>query len=316
MSSESMKLPLIELSNLEKDDSSRWESTKIQVREALQEYGCFEATFDHIPLELLKSVSDVTQQLFNVPLPNKLRNITHKPYHGYVGQNPFVPLFESMGIDGALSPHVVDTFTNLMWPDQGNPTFSKDIRLYCEKLSELDKIVRQMVVESLGLESYIDEHMNSTDYVCRFQIYEAPRSPHPTIGMVPHTDKNIITTLHQLNHVNGLQILTKDGKNWIPADPTSLNSFVVMLGTSFHAWTNGRLHAPYHRVLVSGDEARYSIGLFSNPKEGCVIEAPSELVDEDHPLLYKPFNHIKFMDFYYSDAGRTSPDALQEYCGV
>ena len=111
---------------------------------------------------------------------------------------------------------------------------SKDIRLYCEKLSELDKIVRQMVVESLGLESYIDEHMNSTDYVCRFQIYEAPRSPHPTIGMVPHTDKNIITTLHQLNHVNGLQILTKDGKNWIPADPTSLNSFVVMLGTSFH----------------------------------------------------------------------------------
>lgn len=82
------------------------------------------------------------------------------------------------------------------------------------------------------------------------------------------------------------------------------------------AWTNGRLHAPYHRVVVSGDEARYSIGLFSNPKEGCVIEAPTELVDEDHPLLYKPFDYIKFIDFFYSDAGRMSPDALKEYCGV
>ncbi|KAL1551454.1 putative 2-oxoglutarate-dependent dioxygenase AOP1 [Salvia divinorum] len=315
MRSESMKLPLIDLSNLGKDDSPRWESTKIRIREALQEYGCFEATFDQIPLELRKSVGDGIQQLFDLPLAIKQRNISHKPYHGYVGQSAFVPLFESMGIDGALSPHIVDTFTNLMWP-QGNPTFSKNIQLYCGKLSELDKIVRKMVVESLGLENYIDEHINSTDYVCRFQKYEAPQTPHSKLGLVPHTDKNIVTTLHQFNHVRGLQILTKDGKNWIPADPTSLNSFVVMLGTSFHAWSNGRLHAPYHRVMVSGDEARYSIGLFANPKEGCVIEAPAELVDGDHPLLYKPFDYFKFVEFFYSDVGRTSPDALKEYCGA
>ncbi|XP_057772957.1 2-oxoglutarate-dependent dioxygenase AOP2-like [Salvia miltiorrhiza] len=310
-----MKLPLIDLSKLGEDDSTRWESAKIEIREALQEYGCFEATFDEIPVELRKSVVEGIQQLFDLPLPIKMRNKSDKPYHGYVGQSPFVPLFESMGIDGALSPQTVDTFTNLIW-SQGNPTFSKNIQLYCEKLSELDKFVRRAVVESLGLEKYGDEHMKSTDYVCRVQKYEAPRTPHTTLGLIPHTDKNIVTILHQLNHVRGLQILTKDGKNWIAADPTSLNSFVVMIGTSFHAWTNGRLHAPYHRVMVSGDEARYSIGLFSNPKAGCVIKAPEEMVDEDHPLLYKPFDYINFVEFFYTDVGRTSPNALMEYCGA
>ncbi|KAG6425989.1 hypothetical protein SASPL_110202 [Salvia splendens] len=317
MSCASMKLPLIDLNNLGENDSPRWESTKIQIREALQEYGCFEATFNNIiPFELRKSVGDGIRQLFDLPLAIKLLNNSHKPLHGYIGQNNFSPLMESMGIDGALSSHVVDTFANLMWPDQGNPTFSKDIQLYCEKLSELDKIVRRMVVESLGLEKYIDEHLNSMNYLCRFQKYEAPRTPHSTLGFFPHADKNIISILHQLNHVNGLQILTKDGKTWIPADPTSLDSIVVMVATSFHAWTNGRLHAPIHRVVVSGDEARYTIGLFSVPKEGCVIKTPEELVNKDHPLLYKPFDYYKFIDFIYTDAGRSSPDPLKEYCGA
>ncbi|KAG6395531.1 hypothetical protein SASPL_146176 [Salvia splendens] len=320
MSRVSMKLPLIDLSNLGENDSPRWESTKTQIREALEEYGSFEATFNNIiPLELRKSVGDGIRQLFDLPLSIKqLNKNSPKTYNGYVGQNDYGRLVESTGVNGVLSSHAVDTFTNLMWPDQGNPTFSKDIQLYCEKLSELDKIVRRMVVESLGLEKYIDEHMNSTVYRCRFQKYVAPRTPNSMLGFFSHTDKNIISTLHQLNHVNGLQILTKDGKTWIPADPTSLDSFVVFVGSSFHAWTNGQLHAPIHRVVVSGDEARYSIGLFSIPKEGYMIKTPEELVNEDHPLLYNPFDYYKFLDFIYTnaDASRASPDPLIEYCGA
>ena len=127
MSCVSMKLPLIDLSNLGEDDSPRWESTKMKIREALQEYGCFEATFSNIPLELRKSIGDGIQQILDLPLAIKLLNKnSHKPFHGYVGQNNFIPLYESMGIDGALSSHAVDTFANLMWPDQGNPTFRFD----------------------------------------------------------------------------------------------------------------------------------------------------------------------------------------------
>ncbi|KAG6400140.1 hypothetical protein SASPL_141628 [Salvia splendens] len=281
-----MKLPLIDLSNLGENDSPRWESTKIQIREALQEYGCFEANFNNnIPLELRKSVGEGIRQLFDLPLAIKLLNKNpHKPLHSYVGRNDTDGLVESVAIDGALSSHVVDTFANLMWPNQGNPTFSKDILLYCEKMSELDKIVRRIVLESFGLEKYIDEHFNSTDYVCRINKYEAPRTPHSMLGLFSHTDKNFISTLHRS----------------------------IMLT----AWTNGRLHDPTHKVVVSGDETRYMIGLFTVAKEGCVIKTPEELVDEDHPLLYNPFDYYKFNKFTTTDAGRALPDPLKEYCGA
>lgn len=69
--------------------------------------------------------------------------------------------------------------------------------------------------------------------------------------------------------------------------------------------------------MNGADEDRYSIGLFSIPKEGIIIEAPEEMVDEEHPLLYKPFDHHKFIDFVSSNAAAvTSPNALKDYCGI
>lgn len=82
------------------------------------------------------------------------------------------------------------------------------------------------------------------------------------------------------------------------------------------AWSNGRLHSPFHRVMMSGNEARYSTGLFSIPKGGYIIKAPEELVDEEHPLLFKPFDHVEFLKYYYSEKGQRDQFALHTYCGV
>ncbi|KAK6148920.1 hypothetical protein DH2020_016445 [Rehmannia glutinosa] len=306
-----MKLPVIDFSNL-KQQTPTWESVKIQVRQALEEYGCFEAIFDQVPLNLRKSTIDGSQQLFDLPLQNKLRNRYHKPYHGYIGQVPTIPLYESLGIEDVLSTGKIESFTNLMW-SEGNPTFSQSVESFCEQLSVLDKIVRRIVVESLGLGKYMDEHMNSTNYLVRFHKYDAPKSQDTKIGLKSHTDKNILTILYG-NEVKGLEVLTKDGK-WINANH-SLNSFIVLSGDSFHAWTNGRLHSPHHRVMVTGDEVRYSIALFSVTNTGYMIKAPKEMVDEDHPLLFKPFDRINFLNYFYSEIGQKSPDPLKDYCGV
>lgn len=67
---------------------------------------------------------------------------------------------------------------------------------------------------------------------------------------------------------------------------------------------------------MKGDVARYSIGLFSVQKDGYIIEAPKEMVDEEHPLLFKPYDNVKFLDFFYSEAGLISPNPLKAYCGV
>ncbi|PNX70698.1 2-oxoglutarate-dependent dioxygenase, partial [Trifolium pratense] len=82
------------------------------------------------------------------------------------------------------------------------------------------------------------------------------------------------------------------------------------------AWSNGRLHSPFHRIMMSGNEARYSTGLFSIPKGGYIIKAPEELVDEEHPLLFKPYDHVEFLKYYYSEKGQRDQFAMHTFCGV
>jgi isopenicillin N synthase-like dioxygenase len=283
-----------------------------QVRKALEEYGCFEAKFDQIPVEIRKAVFGSLEELFDLPLETKMRNRSRKPFHGYVGQFPQVPLYESMGIDDADVSEEVDNITRILWPE-GNANFTKTIQSYSEQLSELDKTIRRLVLESFGLDKYMDEHINSTNYLLRVMRYKGPETSDTKLGLSSHTDKNTVTILYQ-NQIEGLEVQTKDGQ-WIKFNP-SPDSFVAMIGDSFYAWLNGRLYSPYHRVMMSGNKARYSAGLFSIPKAGYIIKAPEEMVDEEHPLLFKPFDHVEFLAFYYTKEGQRVPSALKTYCGV
>lgn len=118
-----LKLPSIDLNGLNLDDNSpKWEAVKSQVHDALVEYGCFEAIFDKVPLDLRKALFPALEELFDLPLQTKQLNVSKKPYHGYVGQYPMVPLFESMGIDDANVLEEVESITNILWPN-GNPSF-------------------------------------------------------------------------------------------------------------------------------------------------------------------------------------------------
>ncbi|CAN1302875.1 Probable 2-oxoglutarate-dependent dioxygenase AOP1.2 [Linum perenne] len=256
----SLKIPFIDFRKAElKQGSSEWETLKQQVGKAVEEYGCFEASFDKITVDCRRAV------------------FKSRPLHGYVGQFPSIPLYESMGIDHADILENVESLTNTLWP-HGNPFFSKSIQSYAEQLSGLDQIVRQMIVERYGLEKYMDEH----------------------------------------NEVDGLEIQSKSG-DWIHFKPSHQHqdsSFVVMVGDSLYAWLNGRVHPPVHRVLMSNSVGRYSLGLFVVPKDGYIIQSPEEMVDEEHPRLFKPYDFVDFFKFYDTKAGQKSPDALREFCGI
>ncbi|PIA65331.1 hypothetical protein AQUCO_00100659v1 [Aquilegia coerulea] len=190
---------------------------------------------------------------------------------------------------------------------------SKIISSFSQQVSELDQMVRRMVLESLGVEKYYDEHIESTNYLLRVMKYKGPDTSDAKLGLQPHTDKSIVSILCQ-NQVNGLEVQSKDG-TWIEVK-ISPNSFIVMIGDSFLAWTNGRLHSPLHRVMMTGDKARYSTGLFSIPKDGYMVKAPEELVDEEHPLLFKPFDFVEFTKFNNTAEDHGCKSALKSYCGV
>lgn len=88
-----------------------------------------------------------------------------------------------------------------------------------------------MILESLGLEKYMEEHMNSTNYLLRVMKYKGPQTTETKLGLNGHTDKNIVTILYQ-NQVEGLEVQTKNGE-WINAKP-SAHSFIAMIGDSLY----------------------------------------------------------------------------------
>ncbi|KAG7553139.1 Oxoglutarate/iron-dependent dioxygenase [Arabidopsis thaliana x Arabidopsis arenosa] len=225
----SVQLPVINFSNQTlKPGSSKWDEVKADVRKALEDYGCFEASFDKLSVGLKKSVFEAMEELFELPIQTKQRNVSSKPFHGYLCYN----LYQSLGIDDANVLEKVNDFTQQLWPDHGNKSISETIHRFSEQLVELDVMVRRMIMESFGIEKYIDEHLNSTNYLMRFMKYTSPPDDddeETKLGLRSHTDKNIITILHQYQ-VDGLEVKTKDEK-WTKVKP-SQDSVLVMVGDS------------------------------------------------------------------------------------
>ncbi|MFS8000249.1 putative oxoglutarate/iron-dependent dioxygenase, non-hem dioxygenase domain-containing protein [Helianthus anomalus] len=311
-SSTQPKLPVIDLFlkslNL---NSSSWPTRCDEVRCALEEYGCFIAVYDGVASELRDTTFLASQELFSLPTEVKAKNISDTPYNAYVGSLPMAPLYESLGIENATTTEAAETFTKLMWPS-GNQSFSESVVMFSKAVAELDQIVMKMVTASYGIEEPYESIRGSTTYLLKPTKYLRPQGNEKMLGVYPHTDKSFLTYLHQ-DEVNGLEIKTKDGE-WIEVDYTP-SSFVVMAGGAFMAWTNGRIEAPTHRVMMTGDKDRYVLGLFVSIRDHH-IQVPQQLVDEDHPLQFHAFDHYKFMHFYHTDEGIKSECPIKTYCGI
>ncbi|OMO69332.1 Oxoglutarate/iron-dependent dioxygenase [Corchorus olitorius] len=308
-----MKVPVINFSNEDlKPGTLEWDLVKAQVRQAIHEYGCFEASFGKI-LEVQKPLFGAMEELFDLPLQTKQLCVSDKPLRGHVlrvGLNSERILIDDANVAESIEQHL----TNILWP-QGNSNFSKTLFSFSEIASGLEKKIRRMILESFGVEKYADELIDSTNYKLRLIKYEGQtnsQSNEPTLRARAHYDPNMVTLLYQ-NEINGLEIQTKHGE-WISVKP-SPDSFIVMTGESLSVWLNGRLPSPNHRVMmVTENKARYCAGLFAAPKGGYQVKIPEELVDEQNPLMFKPFDFEEFLEFHVSKEHLSA--GLKAYCTI
>lgn len=175
-------------------------------------------------------------------------------------------------------------------------------------------------MESFGLEKYVEEHLNSARKHFRLIKYRGlNENAEEQPGLNPHTDSHFLTILCQNDVVDGVEIKAKDGEEWIKAKPSQDSSFLVIAGASLHVLLNGRVFPPFHRVVITGKKDRHVAGLFVLPKEGLFINALEEMVDDEHPRLYKPFNfdaYFKFNIINRSDTHTRDLSALKAYCSL
>ncbi|XP_017978540.1 PREDICTED: 2-oxoglutarate-dependent dioxygenase AOP3 [Theobroma cacao] len=305
------KLPVIDFSegNLN-PGTSTWVSACNDVRQALEEQGCFEARFDKVPLQLHDTVFATAAELFDLPTEVKMRNTSNKPYFDYFGQYRSLPLYESLAMDNPTTHSGTQSFTNLMWP-AGNDRFRESAQSFSELVAELDRTVMRMLFESYGVGNYYDYYIKSTNYLLRFYKYRKPEMNESDTGLPPHTDRTLLSIIHQ-GRISGLQVKLKDGQ-WVGVQP-SPTSFAVMAGDALMAWSNDRIPPCYHQVTMKEKETRYSIGMFSFISG--IIHILEELVDETHPLKYKSFDHFQFLHFDRSDEGKKSKCSIKAFCGV
>eukprot|EP00268_Persea_americana_P009919 TRINITY_DN1397_c0_g1_i7.p1 TRINITY_DN1397_c0_g1~~TRINITY_DN1397_c0_g1_i7.p1 ORF type:complete len:319 (+),score=39.49 TRINITY_DN1397_c0_g1_i7:204-1160(+) len=291
-----------------------WSLLCQEVRAALEMYGCFELAYDGLPVQLRDDMFEAMKRLFDLPLETKLKNYSTKIYHGYIGQSDVVPLYESLGVEDASRLDAARAFTDLMWPE-GNPWFCDTLKSLSERMWELENLVRRMIYDSYGAGKYCELDVENSSSIFRVMKYKAPeQGEESAMGLLAHTDKNMITVLCP-NQVEGLQVQSKEEGDWIHLTPRT-HSFIVIIGDTLKAWSNGRLHPVRHRVVMSGVKERFSCGLFSIPNEEMTIEVPPELVDKDHPLLFKPFKYMDYVSFAHSENGMNTENALETYAGV
>ncbi|XP_021817970.1 2-oxoglutarate-dependent dioxygenase AOP2-like [Prunus avium] len=306
------KLPVLDFSKEAlKPGTNSWLLACKDVRQALEEFGCFVVLYDKISPEFRNAFLGALQELFDLSTQTKMTNKYEKPLNGYVGQIPKLPLHESLGIDNATNLEETQKFTKLMWPG-GNDKFCESAYSFAKVAEELDQMVTRMIFESYGVEKYYDSYVGSISYLLRLLKNRSPQENEPSLGFVAHTDKSFTTILYQNNHVNALEFETRSHE-WIRVEfPPS--SFIVMAGDALMAWSNDRILSPNHRVIMSGNETRFSLAQFAF-SDG-EIHVPEELADEEHPLSYKSFDHPGLLRFFRSDDRFNSNSAIKAYCGV
>ncbi|CAB4297215.1 unnamed protein product [Prunus armeniaca] len=103
--------------------------------------------------------------------------------------------------------------------------------------------------------------------------------------------------------------LLRDGQ-WVKLS-LSPSFFLFIVGDPLMAWSNGRMHPVKHRVMMRGEKERISLGIFPVPTEGTIIKPPKELIDEEHPQIFKEFDFMEFFKFFSSEEGVPIDSAKQ-----
>ncbi|KAK7392966.1 hypothetical protein VNO78_21416 [Psophocarpus tetragonolobus] len=304
-------LPLIDFTNQNlKPGTKTWVSACQAMRSALEDQGGFLALYDRVNLETYDSVYSEMKNLFDLSIETKRRKTTEKPIFCYSGQRPGIPLYESVGIINPLSFQDCQNYTHVLWP-QGNDRFCESVNSYAKQLLELDHIVKRMIFDSYGLEKKKYEYLlESTDYVLRGYKYRTPQVGESNVGVAPHSDTSLLTILNQ--KIEGLGVKLKDGE-WFEVG-ASPSLYLVIGGDALMVWSNDRIPACEHRVIINSKTDRYSMGLLSYAAK--IMEPQEELVDEEHPLCYKPFDHYGYLRFFLTEEAIKSNSRIKAFCGI
>ncbi|KAG9441785.1 hypothetical protein H6P81_017639 [Aristolochia fimbriata] len=274
------------------------------VRAACSKHGFFQVANHGVDPELIAETHRRAEAFFGLPQEQK-EKIGRKPGNPYGYRDGFlekvtsddVPCKETMSMRHWVSPHsphdmIVSYFTYHLGEDFLST--GEVIQKYAEAMNALAMTIVELLGVSLGLPGdYFREFFKQSDSIMRLNHYPSKKTTEKAVGIAAHCDPISLTILHQ-NSVDGLEIFV-DGK-WRLIRPKS-QSFIVNLGDTFMALSNGRYKSVLHRALVSSNVPRLTLAYFLSPEMEKKVTPPPELVDDENPRLYPDYKWSQLLEF-------------------
>ncbi|XP_020425755.1 protein DMR6-LIKE OXYGENASE 2-like [Prunus persica] len=303
------------------------ETTRFELSQACEEYGFFQIINHGVPEELCYIMMAAMTQFFKLPAKERAQYFT-------TDHSKPIKLFNYyLKLEGDQHQKVTmwsETFSHLWQPLNSLPEILPNtvcahfyvwVFGFSEVFAECEKEIGALVKRLLGL---ISQGLGPEEDCLQKKLGENPTQkaqgnyyppcpdPELTLGLSVHTDLNALTILRQTEGVTGLQVLIKDEK-WVAVDPLpsasvinlAIQGEVIISVNFFHEVTstctsrrgvlsNGRYKSVHHRAVTNKVEPRLSIAMFYGPSKDTVIGPTEDLIDEEHPPLYRSYKYAEF----------------------
>lgn len=275
------ELPLIDLGRLNLGEFER-EECKKEIARTSREWGFFQAVNHGISPQILERMRDEQVALFKKPFQMKSNDNSMSFSPGsYRWGTPTATCLKQLSWSEAF--HI--PLTDMSGSGAGFTSLSSTMEQFATTVADLAQRLAEILAEELGHRSnFFKKHCLSS--TCYLRMNRYPKCPisYEVNGLMPHTDSDFLTILHQ-DQVGGLQLI-KDGK-WIAVRPNP-DALIINIGDLFQAWSNDVYKSVQHRVVTNQEYERFSTAYFLCPSYETVIQSCCE------PLVYRKFSFREY----------------------
>ncbi|XAR65121.1 Flavanone 3-dioxygenase [Bertholletia excelsa] len=276
-----------------------------KVSKACEEFGFFQVVNHGVPEELCRRMMAAIEEFFQLPpeerarlfSDDKTRPVRVSNYHLKVeGQDRVTMWSEHL----SHRWHPREDFTAFL---PGNPPQYREVMAeYAKEIGALTSRVLSLISQGLGLDKSCLEAKMGENPRRRMQANYYPPCPDPelTLGLAVHTDIGALNVLRQSEGVVGLQVI-KAGK-WVSVSPVP-NAFVINIGDQIQVLSNGRYKSVHHRAVTNEDATRVSLSMFYGPNEDTVIGPIEDLIDDEHPQMYRCYRFAEMLEEFGRQEG-------------
>ncbi|KAK1441539.1 hypothetical protein QVD17_07522 [Tagetes erecta] len=302
LKSKELKVPVLDLGDFLSGHSSSFKEVASLIDEACKNHGFFLVVNHGVDASLIYDAQRYTDLFFDLSLLEK-QKAQRKVGECFGYASSFTGRFRSklpwketlsfrFSSEENSSNIVKDYFKNTLGKEF--EPIGKVYQDYSNAMSTLSLQIMELLGMSLGVNrAHFKDFFEENDSIVRLNYYPACQKPNLTLGTGPHCDPASLTILLQDN-VTGLEVFVDN--EWRSIVPNS-NAFVVNIGDTFMALSNGRYKSCLHRSLVSDKTARKTIAFFLCPRGDKVVSPPEELVDEKTPRVYPDFTWSTLLEF-------------------